>query len=153
MQFLVERALDESQRDWEEIGATDAAGFGADTYAVEQLAVLAGHLSRSPCRAAGRDSDRVLGGLGGQRVPQGGCLGQTPAGPEQKPWQDSNFPAKAGGDYLANTWLATAASPSVSNATRSSIHRSVLPGPAGVRHWVRSRCERAIPACDLLHRS
>ena len=42
MQFLVERALDESQSDWEEIGATDAAGFGADTYAVEQLAVLAG---------------------------------------------------------------------------------------------------------------
>lgn len=42
MQFLVERAMDESLSDWEEIGATDAAGFGADTYAVEQLAVLAG---------------------------------------------------------------------------------------------------------------
>jgi hypothetical protein len=42
MQFLVERALDESLSDWEEIGATDAAGFGADIYAVEHLAALAG---------------------------------------------------------------------------------------------------------------
>ena len=42
MQFLVERAVDESLSDWEEIGATDAAGLGADTYAVEQLAALAG---------------------------------------------------------------------------------------------------------------
>jgi hypothetical protein len=42
MQFLVERAMDESLSDWEEIGATDAAGFGADIYAVEHLAALAG---------------------------------------------------------------------------------------------------------------
>jgi hypothetical protein len=42
MQFLVERASDESPTSWEAIGATEAAGFGADIYAVEQLAALAG---------------------------------------------------------------------------------------------------------------
>jgi hypothetical protein len=42
MQFFVERALDESLSDWEAVGATDASGFGADIYAVEHLAALAG---------------------------------------------------------------------------------------------------------------
>jgi hypothetical protein len=38
MQFLVERALDRSLSDWEEIGATEVTGVGADAYAVEHLA-------------------------------------------------------------------------------------------------------------------
>jgi hypothetical protein len=42
VQFLIERALDESLSDWEEIGATDVTGIGADAYAVEHLAVLTG---------------------------------------------------------------------------------------------------------------
>jgi hypothetical protein len=42
MQFLIERASDQSLSKWEAIGATDAVGFGADIYAVEQLALRAG---------------------------------------------------------------------------------------------------------------
>jgi hypothetical protein len=42
MQFLVERASGESPIKWEAIGTTDAVGFGADIYAVEQMAVRAG---------------------------------------------------------------------------------------------------------------
>jgi hypothetical protein len=42
MRFFVERALDGSLGDWEEIGATEAAGFAADIYAVEQLVGPAG---------------------------------------------------------------------------------------------------------------
>ncbi len=51
MLFLVERALDESFRDWEEIGVVDAAGVGADAFAVEQLAHLTGIYRASPSSA------------------------------------------------------------------------------------------------------
>lgn len=60
MQFVVERALDESLSDWEEIGATEVTGICADAYAGAS-SCIDWHLSRSPCRAAGRDSNHVLG--------------------------------------------------------------------------------------------
>jgi hypothetical protein len=42
MEYVVERASRESPSGWKEIGATEAAGIGADAYAVEQLAVSTG---------------------------------------------------------------------------------------------------------------
>jgi hypothetical protein len=51
MLFLVEQALDGSQCDWEEIGVADAAGIGADAFAVEQLALLTGVYRVSPSGA------------------------------------------------------------------------------------------------------
>jgi hypothetical protein len=51
MLFLVERALDGSLCDWERIGFADAAGVGADAFAVEQLARLTGIYRVSPSGA------------------------------------------------------------------------------------------------------
>jgi hypothetical protein len=51
MLFLIERALNGSLCDWEEIGVADAAGVGADAFAVEQLAHLTGIYRASPSGA------------------------------------------------------------------------------------------------------